>query len=146
MAAMDQEIVQAVEYLRPRLFEPNWTYYPEGDGEFACHADLVESVSVARSAELVPWQADERGDIRLKIGKNALIAVSVPNNTFFVRTLSLTPIGRELADLLPPSTQERFQEIAISLKLMEQIGRVDLCELEFRDGLCYERNRRVLVP
>jgi hypothetical protein len=80
------------------------------------------------------------------MGNKFLIAVSVPNNTFFVRTLSLTPIGRELRDLFPPSTQESFQEIALSLKLLEPIARVDLCELEFKDGHLYEFNRRVLVP
>jgi hypothetical protein len=146
VAVMDQELVQAVEYLRPRLFEPNWTHYPECDGEFARHADLVESVSIARSADLTPWQADAQGDIKLKMGNKLLIAVSSPNNMFFVKTLSLTPIGRELKDLFPPSTQERFQEIAFGLKLLEQIARVDLCELEFKDGHPYEFNRRVLVP
>jgi hypothetical protein len=146
VAVMDQEMVQAVQYLRPRIFEPNWTYYPEGDGEFARHAELVESVSIARSADLATWRADEQGDIRLKMGNKALIAVSVPNNQFFVNTLSLTPIGRELCDLFPPSTQERFREIALSLKLLEQIARVDLCELEFKDGRFHELNRRVLVP
>lgn len=98
VGVMDQEMVQAVEYLRPRLFEPNWTYYPENDGEFARHAELVESVSIARSTDLVPLQADAVGDIKLKIGGKFLIAVSVPNNSFFVQTLSLTPIGREMCD------------------------------------------------
>ena len=146
LAVMDQEMVQAVEYLRLRLFEQNWIYYPDGDEEFAHHADLVESVSIARSADLVTWQADARGDIKLKVGNKCPIAVSVPNNRFFVRILSLTPIGRELCDLFPPTTHERFREIALSLKLLEQIARVDFCELEFKDDHLYELNRRALAP
>ncbi|HVE22669.1 MAG TPA: DUF2806 domain-containing protein [Acidocella sp.] len=146
VAVMDQELVQAMQYLRERLFEPNWTYYPEGDGEFARYADILESVSIARSANLVPWKADAHGDIKLKMGDKLLIAVSVPNNQFFVGTLSLTPIGRELSDLFPSSTQEKFQEIALGLKLLEQIARVDICEIELKDGRLYQRNRRALVP
>jgi hypothetical protein len=146
VAIMDQEIVEALEYLRPRLFEPNWTYFPESDGEFARHADLLQSVSIARVTSLVTLHADTWGDIRFKHGNKLLIAVSVPNNKFFVNTLSLTPTGVELCALLPTPTEDRFQEIAFGLKLLEQIARVDVCDLESRNGSFTEVNRRTLVP
>lgn len=145
VAAMDQDTVQALEYLRPRLFDPNWTIYPSGDAEFAQHADLTDSVSITRTSNLVSLKADERGDIFLVMGNKAIVAVSVPNNSFFVNTLTLTPIGREIFDLLPPSSQEKFQEIAFGLKLLRQIERVDICDLEHAaSGFSY-RNRRVLL-
>ena len=61
VAIMDQETVQALEYLRPRLFEPHRAYYPEGDGEFARHADLLQSISVVRQDDLIMRKADEQG-------------------------------------------------------------------------------------
>lgn len=146
VAVMDQEIVQAVEYLRPRLFEPNWAHYPSGDGDFARYADLVENVSIARGPSIVAWRADTQGEIRLKMGDKNLIAMCATHNEFFVDVLTLTPIGRELCDLFPPSTQERFREIALGLKRLDQIARVDICELEFKDGRFSELNRCVLVP
>jgi hypothetical protein len=79
----------------------------------------------------------------LKRGRKALIAVSVPGNTFFVTTLTLTPIGKEIIGLLPPS-EEKYEELALGLKILDQIGRVDLCDIEFCDEKPQWLSRRTL--
>ena len=145
VATMDQEMIQAIEYLRLRMFDPGWTFVPDGDGEFAKHADLAESVSIIRRSDMVSWRGDENGDIKLQMGKKAIVAVTVPNNAFFVSVISLTPIGREILALLPPRDEDRYLQIALGLTLMPTIGRVDIGDLEHREGRLVGVNRKALL-
>ena len=145
VSVMDQEIIHAVEYLRLRMFDPNWTFVPDSDGEFDKLADLAESVSIIRRTDVVWLRPDEQKELRFPMGSRSLITVSENDSAISVPAVQFTPIGREIVALLPPTAETRYTELALGLKLLLFVKQVDICDLDARDGQQFEINRKTLI-
>jgi len=114
---LDAEIVAALNTIRPWLFSSNWLYVPPSKSEeWRYLIGLLASVSIVNESgsRILTGRKEDVG--RLIVGKHALIVSCKPSiANWLVHGVNLTPIGVELASVMPPAAEVSGEEIGQSL-------------------------------
>ena len=129
VAVLDREIVYALAEVMPCLLNGGWVHISPGEQEkWRERFSLLSSVSI--SSDVGPrslnFDADRRCAIR--IGNDAVVLTLGPvaRATWFVDGAHLTPIGRELASVLPLLADAKLQEIALGFKEHDFLEKVEI--------------------
>jgi len=143
VAVLDQEIVTTMNSIKPYLLDPDWLHIPpQKVHEWREKISLLSSVSVTTDVGLRMFTFDEHGRAAVQMGDKAIVSTSEPSNlTMFVDGANLTPIGKELINVLPLTGERKLREVALGIKQHSFIKNVIICDADHIDKLPHGTNQ-----
>ncbi len=133
VAVLDQEIVAAMNDIKPYLLDPGWLHVPPNDPlGWQEKMFLLSSVSISNEVGIRQFQFNEHGQCAVRMGDKVIVFTSTSSDKFpkVIDGAELTPIGKELVGVLPFTGERKFREVALGIKQYDFIKTVGIGDLD----------------
>lgn len=144
VAILDQDIVGALNELRPYLLDPGWVIVPPSIREdWRQRFSLLSSVSISNEIGPRSLSVNENNKFFITIGDKVIVVTCRPAKFgWHVNGANLTPIGDELISALPLRKDIKVKDIASGMKEYNFVKKVEIGNIKNVDGKFIFKNLR----
>jgi len=134
---IDQDVAEALKETLPYMIDGGLIVPPaNNDVAWRARLALLSSLSIIPDVALNYFEPDETGRKAFLMGENGIVVTAPRGAKFGVAFggVYLTPIGQEIAALLPWTKERRVDEVALAFLEVRMVDKVEIGDTVIQSG------------